>query len=84
MINRNFGKIIDGKLKLAQNPLWIDGKMIANPTNEIYILNGYKPLECTEMPTKEGFYYTPKFVEVENSIVQIWEEHIVLDNINSM
>jgi hypothetical protein len=84
MINKNYGKIENGNIKFAKNPLWTQDKMIANPTNEMYIANGYKPIEYTDVPTKDGFYYTSKFIEVENSIVQIWEEHIVLDNIESI
>ena len=84
MINKNYGKIENDNVKFAKNPLWIGDKMIANPTNEMYIANGYKPIQYTEAPTKDGFYYTSKFVEKEDVIVQVWEEHIVVDNIDSM
>ena len=79
-MNKKYVKMKNGGIRFARNPLWVDGKMIANPTNEIYLANGYKPLERTEMPTKEGFYYTPKFVEGEEAIVQVWEEHVVLED----
>ena len=54
--------------------------MIANPTDEMYIANGYKPIQYVEPPQKDGYYFTSTFVELDNAIVQVWEEHNVIEN----
>ena len=79
MINKNYGKIENENIKFSKNPLWVEDKMIANPTKETYITNGYKPIQYIEAPSKEGFYFTCKFVELENSILQVWEEHEIFN-----
>jgi hypothetical protein len=53
--------------------------MIANPTKEIYISNGYKPIQYNEMPIKDGFYFTSQFIELENNIIQFWLEHEITE-----
>ena len=70
-----YGKIEDGKLKRAPNPLWIGDKMISNPTDTILLENGYKPIEYTEQPSKDGYYYIPTYKESDDKITHIWEEH---------
>ena len=75
MTNRKFGKIVDGKLQYAANPIRTDGEMIANPTDEMYAEYGYKPITYTDTPVREGYYYTPFYTEREDDILQEWEEH---------
>jgi hypothetical protein len=76
-MNRNFAKSIDG-ISLEFAPSEFDfGGVHYNATNseEIYNKIGYLRFERTEAPVKEGFYYTPFYVEGENVLLQKWEEH---------
>lgn len=83
MINRSFGKIENGNIKYAPNPLWVGDTMIANPKGEMYLYSGYKPIEYTNHPEfKDGYYFTPKFIEMEDKIIQIYEEHIIISDVN--
>ena len=78
MINRNYGKLVADVLKYATNPLRMpDGKQIGNPTKEQYLEAGFKPIHYTDMPSKEGYYYTPVYTEADDKIIQSWEEHII-------
>ena len=81
MRNINYGKIVDEQLEYANNPLWIDDKMIANPTAEIYIQHGYKPIKHSEPQQKEGYYFTSNYKDEGDYILEFWEEHIVETNI---
>ena len=76
-MNRNFAKSIDGiSLEFAPSEFDFNG-VHYNATNreEIYNAIGYLRFERTEMPRKEGFYFTP-FYETENNVLlEKWEEH---------
>lgn len=82
MTNRNFGKIEEENIKFAPNPLWIGDKMIANPTDEMYKANGYKAVQYTQQPKKDGYYFVPKFVGKTDYIVQVWEERAIQNEEN--
>lgn len=82
MINKDYGNIENGNIKFAKNPLWVEDKMIANPPKETYIANDYKPIQYTETPQKDGYYFTSTFEELDNAIIQVWEEHEILEEIN--
>ena len=75
MINRNYGKLINNKLEYAYKPMIINGEWHSNPSDELLIAQGYKPIEYTEMPVKEGYYYTSSFTNEGDKIVQVWTEH---------
>ena len=61
-------------LEIAQNQVKSDGKMIINPSDDIYLAFGYLPVQYTEPPTvEEGYYAVPKWVQTETAIVQEWE-----------
>lgn len=49
-----YGKLIDGKLQIAPNPLKVDGKTVANPDKELLLNYGYMPVLATEQPRREG------------------------------
>ena len=76
-MNRNFAKTEDGiSIEFAPSEFDFNG-VHYNATNreEIYNALGYFRFERTEMPSKEGFFYSP-FYEVENNaLVEKWEEH---------
>ena len=40
-MNMNWGKIIDGNIHWGENPLYLDGFMIANPKAEHYRRAGF-------------------------------------------
>lgn len=76
-INRNFAKTEDG-LSLEFAPREFDYNGIRyNATNseEIYNDLGYFKIEHTDMPSKEGYYYTAYYEVIENKLVEKWEEH---------
>lgn len=76
-INRNFAKSEDG-LSLEYAPREFDYNGVRyNATNkeEIYNDLGYFKLERTDMPSKEGYYYTAYYEVIENKLVEKWEEH---------
>lgn len=79
MINIKFGKFTDGKFSYAPNPIRVKTEMICNPTYEMYAEHGYKPITYTNIPVKEGFYYTPFYTEREKDILQEWEEHEIIE-----
>ncbi len=76
-MNRHFAKSEDGiSLEYAPSEFDYNG-LHYNATNseEIYNAIGYLRFIKTEMPYKEGYYFTA-FYEVENNeLVEKWEEH---------
>lgn len=89
MVNINYGKLIDTYPQYLRLPIQLTADININSVihpalswlstdNEAAILElGYKPIIRTEAPVKEGFYYTEKWEEAENVIMQQWEEHKV-------
>ena len=74
--NFKFARINEsGGLEYAPLPLVIDGVNVWTNIEAEYNALGFYEIKRTEMPEKEGFYYTA-FWELENNkIVQRWEEH---------
>ena len=73
-----YAKIIDGIFTKAPNKLSIEidgqGYTVFNPTAEMLIEQGWKPVEETEHgDAQTGFTYVPTYTETENAIVQQWE-----------
>lgn len=68
-----YGKIIDGKLVLAPNPLITWRYKIYNPRPEDYIEEGYKEIVETEYPT-DGKYYDSSYVDRNGKIYREWVE----------
>ena len=72
-----YGKIINNdKIEFAKNPLWIDGKMIANPTEEHYVQAGYLPVITQPIPQRDGYYYEPYYKVISGAIYEFWDEKI--------
>ena len=82
-----YGKLVDGFLSYPPKNLELpDGRIVSNPREETmgdtgYTLdevmkhNGYKPLVKADEPEPvEGYYFTSKWVEEGNQIVQKWEK----------
>lgn len=74
--NFKFAKIKeDGTLEFPKLPLVINGENVWTNIESEYNKLGFHEIIKTEMPEKEGYYYTV-FWEIENNkIVQRWEEH---------
>lgn len=69
-----YAKLINGNLQSAPNPIYIDPWWIGNPTPEMLIAEGYKPVIYADMPVApQGYYYEEKWTESEDSIIQSWE-----------
>ncbi len=74
--NFKFAKIKeDGTLEFPKLPLVIDGKNVWTNIESEYNALGFYEITRTEMPEKEGYYYTDFWELAENKIVQRWEEH---------
>ena len=69
-----YGKLINGNLQPAPNPIYIDPWWIGNPTPEMLISEGYKPVRFTEPPTepREGYQWSETWSETAEEIVQDW------------
>ena len=74
----NYGKTVDGKLVFAGAMIKSIDREYYNPTDETKTALGYKPMVETATPVKEGFYYTPEWVEEKDRFVQMWKEHEIL------
>lgn len=69
-----YGKLIDGELQIAPKKLNGDGVVVYNPPAEMYIAQGWKPVEYTEQPgdPPSGYYYESGWEEQTEAIVQTW------------
>lgn len=76
-MNRNFAKTDDGiSLEFAPREFDYNGiRYNATNSEEIYNAIGYFRLVRTEMPYKEGFYFTAFYEVEDNELVEKWEEH---------
>ena len=58
-MNRNFGKLTDGKLTYAPKTLWDGDTCYCNPTVEQYAAQGWLPVIDAKPSEKVGVYYIP-------------------------
>ena len=80
--NYKYGKLVDGKLVYAPNKLKTvigddEGNEIAvqviNATAAQYAMSGWLPIRRTQQPEPvEGGYYSARYEEKENAIVESW------------
>lgn len=80
-------KLINGDIVLAPNPILVAGLWYGNPPDEIYALEGYKPVLYTEQPEADpGYIVTHYWEETEIMgdpvIVQRWREEPEPDKIS--
>lgn len=68
-----FGKLVDGELRGAPNPLKTEESYIFTNNAAIYLANGYKPIILTDSPF-DGKSYISSWTETETEIIQIWTE----------
>lgn len=68
-----YGKIENGGLIYAPNPLTVDGKKIYNPTDEVLKRAGYKKLVQMPYP-QDGKHYCVAHEESETDITMAWKD----------
>ena len=68
-----YGKLIDGELRGAPNPLKTEESYIFTNNAAIYLANGYKPIILTDSPS-DGKSYISSWTETETEIIQVWTE----------
>lgn len=72
-----YAKLIEGNLQLSPNPIYIEPWWIGNPTGEMLVEQGYKPVVYTDPPEVEpGYIAVPGWEEQDEEIVQIWTEEL--------
>lgn len=73
-----YGKLINGNIVPAPNPLPVGGSRVYNPSAALYVAHGWLPIIDTPMPdTPEGEepkYYTYHREVVDGQIVRVWTE----------
>lgn len=69
-----YGKIIDGKLVLAPNPMVSGGYEIYNPRPEDYKKEGYLEVVEAELPADTDKHYEKQYVERDGKIYAEWIE----------
>ena len=74
-----YGKLVDGELRGAPNPLKTEDSYIFTNNSAIYLANGYKPIILTDCPS-DGKSYTSSWAETETEIIQVWTEVQQSDN----
>ena len=68
-----YGKLIDGNLILAPRKLTVGEYTVYNPTPEMLIAEGYKPVVYTDPPeTQPGYIAVPGWTENALEIAQVW------------
>ncbi len=68
-----YGKLVDGELRGAPNPLKTEESYIFTNNAAIYLANGYKPIILTDCPS-DGKSYVGSWTETETEITQVWTE----------
>lgn len=68
-----YGKLVDGELRGAPNPLKTEESYIFTNNAAIYLANGYKPIILTDSPS-DGKNYIGSWTETETEITQVWTE----------
>lgn len=80
--NKRFARVDEKRnLEFAPLPLVIDGENVWTNAAEVYTERGFFPIEKTEVPQKEGFYYTSYWEFEIDKCVQKWEEHEIPESV---
>lgn len=68
-----YAKLINGSISFAPSRLRLETYTVYNPTPEMLIAEGYKPVRHTEAPeTQPGYIAVPGWEETASEIVQTW------------
>lgn len=75
-----YGKLIDGQIVPAPNPIKVNNGRVYNPSGYLYESIGYKPIFDTPQPeqTDDGTaaYYISNWEERDGKIIKVWFEEI--------
>lgn len=73
-----YGKLINGQIVPAPNPLHVNRRLVYNPSGDLYASVGYKPIVNTPQPDQpedgSAVYYASRWEEQEGQIVRVWTE----------
>lgn len=69
MSNRNFGKIVDGRLEFAPNALTLSDCVILNPSEEQYKEYGYLPVMPSAANPESGYHVSSVSYDVMNGAI---------------
>jgi len=69
-----YGRLSNGVLIYAPNPMLHNGMRIYNPSGAICVAEGYLPIVNTEVPENSEAHYTSHWEEQDAQIVQVWTE----------
>jgi hypothetical protein len=70
-----YGKIVEGNILSAPNPMVIGNYKVYNPRAEQYISEGYLEIIETDYPENpDGKYYVKEYVERDGAIYGEWVE----------
>lgn len=88
-INSKFGRLENGQLVYAPNPLIISGRPVTTQRADIYFTQGYKPIEYTAQPSAElGYVWVASWMETDSKIVREWlryeAEPTAVDDMSAM
>lgn len=75
MITKDYGKIVDGNLIYAPVPLPVGGVPTWTNNPAIYAGEGYLPVQHSEKPEREGYWYERVWEEQDGVIRETWVEH---------
>ena len=68
-----YAKLINGSISYAPSRLRLETVTVYNPTPEMLIAVGYKPVRYTDPPeVQHGYVAVPGWEETETEIVQMW------------
>lgn len=69
----NYAKLTQGRIQYAPKKIKDGLSTIYNPTADILMAHGYKPLTVNPMPTMQsGYHAFPSYIETDTEIVQTW------------
>ena len=72
-INRNYGKITQGRISYAPNRLIINGRQVFNGSEGQYVAAGWLPIAVQPKPeVPQGSYITANFAEQDGQIIKSW------------
>lgn len=69
-MNRNFGKLKDGKLTYAPRVIWRGNDCLCNPTDADYLAQGWIRIIDEKPSEKVGVYYVPNGWEQKDGVIR--------------
>ena len=75
-----YAKLINNRPVYAPNPITVDGVRIGNPSPELLLEQGYKPVQLTNQPEPQGIgWWETVWTEEDEAVVQGWVWHEATD-----